>query len=193
MLEGSWSHPLILRGLKGKVVLRSLLLRHANAHNPSNDAARTRLWHGRAGRAIVDRRSKAGISDDDSLSDSEPDVSSDDDGCRSEDEQHPSARKNSRWDEIDEQRLRVYKEEGKDWKWIFKKFPTCPRLLATPSLKLHRASTPHLSQASSSCSHAEYGKSEGTYWYLCAANKQGKLAITSGRLHRRRRWSYVRW
>lgn len=65
------------------------------------------------------------MSDDDSLSDSDPDARSDDDGCRSEDEQHrPSTRKNTRWDEIDEQRLRVYKEERKRWKWIFKKFPT---------------------------------------------------------------------
>ena len=52
------------------------------------------------------------------------DASGDNDGCRSEDEQHrSSARNNTRWDEIDEQRLRVYKEEGKPWKWIFKKFP----------------------------------------------------------------------
>ena len=57
------------------------------------------------------------MSDDDSMSDSDPDSSSDDDGCRSEDEQYcQSARKNARWDEIDEQCLQVYKEEGKAWK-----------------------------------------------------------------------------
>jgi hypothetical protein len=45
-----------------------------------------------------------------------------DDGCRSEDEQHrPSARKNVPWDEIEEQRLRV-KEKVKAWKWLFKNF-----------------------------------------------------------------------
>lgn len=60
-----------------------------------------------------------------SLSDGDPDSSSDDGGCHSEREQHrPSAGKNVPWDEIEEQRLRVYKEEGKAWKWIFKKFPT---------------------------------------------------------------------
>jgi hypothetical protein len=48
----------------------------------------------------------------------------DNDGCYNEDEQHRSTtRKHIPWDEIDEQRLRVYKEEGKAWKWIFKKFP----------------------------------------------------------------------
>jgi hypothetical protein len=91
--------------------------RHAIAHTPNNDTARTRLWNGRAGRAgraVASRESTDEISNDDSLSDSDPDASSDDDECRSENEQRrPSARKNSRWDEIDEQRLRVYKEEGK--------------------------------------------------------------------------------
>ena len=101
------------------------LPRHAKAHTPSKDAARTRLMHGRPVRAVVERHSTAGISDDNSLSDSDSHASSDDDGCRSEDEQGGSSpRKHVPWDEIDEQRLRVYKEEGKAWKWIFKKFPT---------------------------------------------------------------------
>jgi hypothetical protein len=64
------------------------------------------------------------MSDNDGLSDSDLDASSDDDGCRSEDVGNRlSAGKYTRWDEIDEQCLRVYKEEGKAWKWIFKKFP----------------------------------------------------------------------
>jgi hypothetical protein len=93
---------------------------HAYAHTPSNNAARTRLRHGRAGRAVASRESTSTISDDDSLSDRDPDLSSDDDGCCSEDEQHRSStRKHILWDEI-----RVYKEEGKAGKWILKKFPT---------------------------------------------------------------------
>jgi hypothetical protein len=47
--------------------------------------------------------------------------------CSGDDEPEQScssARKNIPWDEIDEQRLRVYREEGKAWKWIFQKFPT---------------------------------------------------------------------
>jgi hypothetical protein len=89
--------------------------------------------HGRSRPAVAVKRSTAGISDDDSLSDSDNgslgnsdfDASSDNDGCCSEAEQDGSSpRKNVPWGEIDEQRLRVYKEEGKTWKWIFKKFPT---------------------------------------------------------------------
>jgi hypothetical protein len=61
------------------------------------------------------------ISDDDSPSDIDPDASSDDDGCCSEDEKHrPSARKNSDGTRLRSSALRVYKEEGKAWKWIFK-------------------------------------------------------------------------
>ena len=101
------------------------LLRHMRAYTPSIDVAQSRLWQGRASRATLERQSTTGISDNDSLSESDPDASGDNDGCRSEDEQHHSSvRKNTRWDEIDEQRLRVYKEEGKPWKWIFKKFPS---------------------------------------------------------------------
>jgi hypothetical protein len=100
------------------------LPRHASAHNPNNHIARTRLVHGRPVRAVAERRSTAGIGDDGSLSDSDSDASSDNNGCRSEDEQDSaSLRKNVPWGEIDEQRLRVYKEEGKAWRWIFKKFP----------------------------------------------------------------------
>lgn len=80
--------------------------------------------HGRAVRAVAERQSADGISNDDSLGDSESDASSDDDGDRGEDGQGGlSPRKNIPWGELDEQRLRVYKKEGKPWKWIFKKFP----------------------------------------------------------------------
>lgn len=100
------------------------LPRNLSAHTPSSRVVRTQHVHGRPVRAFVERRSTAEISDNDSLSDSGSDTSKDSDGCRSEDEQGgPIPRKNVPWGEIDEQRLRVYKEEGKPWKWIFKKFP----------------------------------------------------------------------
>lgn len=87
---------------------------HAKAHTPSKDVARTQLVHGRPVRAVAERSNTAGDSDDNSLGDSDSDASSDNDGCRSEDEQDgPSPRKNVPWGE----------EEGKPWKWIFKKFP----------------------------------------------------------------------
>ncbi len=107
LLTGMCQHPSPRLSTSGTTTLPL----HTKAHTSSNNAARTRLWHRRASRAVSPRLSTAAISDDD--------------GCRSEDEQHrPSARKNTRWDEIDEQRLRVYKEKGKAWKWIFKKSPT---------------------------------------------------------------------
>jgi hypothetical protein len=57
--------------------------------------------------------------------DSDPDVSSDDDGCSSEAEKQGglSVRINIPWDPVDEQRLLAYKKEGKPWKWIFRQFP----------------------------------------------------------------------
>lgn len=99
------------------------LPRHASAYTHNNHVARTRLVYDRPVRAVAERRSTAGISDDDSPSDSGSDASSDNNGCRSEDEQDSaSPRKIVPWGKIDEQRLRVYQEEGKAWKWIFKKF-----------------------------------------------------------------------
>lgn len=51
----------------------------------------------------MERRSRATTSDDDNLSNSDPDASRDDDGCPSEDEQHRlGARKNIPWDEIED-------------------------------------------------------------------------------------------
>lgn len=49
------------------------------------------------------------MSDNDGLSDGDSEHSGDDEGCCSEDEKHRSSmRKNIPWDEIDEQRLRVW-------------------------------------------------------------------------------------
>jgi hypothetical protein len=74
--------------------------RHASARTTNNDAAQIQLSYSRAGQGIVVRQNTTGISDDN--------------GCRSEDDQHRTRmRKNNRSDEIEEQRLRVYKEEGK--------------------------------------------------------------------------------
>jgi hypothetical protein len=121
LLTGVGQHPSFQLSLSSTTTLPL----HAKAHTPSHNAAQTRLRHGRAGRAITSRESTARTSDDDSSSDSDRDASSNNDECRGEDEQHrPSGRKNIPWDEIEEQRLRVYKEEGKAWNWIFKKFPT---------------------------------------------------------------------
>ena len=99
------------------------LPRYASAHTPSSNAARARLVRGRPVRAVAERRSPAGISDDDSLSNSDndslgnSDASSDTGGCRSEDEQDgTSPRKNFPWSELEEQCLWVWKEEGKSWK-----------------------------------------------------------------------------
>jgi hypothetical protein len=48
-----------------------------------------------------------------------------DDGCSGNEQEQTcsSTRKNIPWHEIDEQRLRVYREEGKLWKRMFKQFP----------------------------------------------------------------------
>ena len=53
---------------------------------------------------------------------SDPDLSSDDDGCSSKDKQGLSTRTNIPWELVDEQRLLAYKKEGKSWDWIFGKF-----------------------------------------------------------------------
>ncbi|TVY45315.1 hypothetical protein LSUB1_G000956 [Lachnellula subtilissima] len=59
---------------------------------------------------------------DSGLGDSDPKSSGDDAGFLSEDDQgRLSTDKHSRWSDLDEQRLLVYKKEGKPWGWIFKK------------------------------------------------------------------------
>jgi hypothetical protein len=92
------------------------------------DATRTGPQHGRAvdARALVSRRCEPLSSNDNGgLSDSDPDISNNDDGCSSEAEKQGglSARMNIPWDPVDEQRLVAWKKEGKPWDWIFKKFP----------------------------------------------------------------------
>jgi len=57
------------------------------------------------------------------LSDSDPDLSSDGDAYSGKKMQGSSTRMNIPWDPIDEQRLLVYRKEGKSWDWIFRKFP----------------------------------------------------------------------
>jgi len=94
-----------------------------------DDATRTRPQHGRAvqAEALASQGNEPASSDKDEsgLSDSDPDVSSDDDGCSSEAEKQGglSVRMNIPWDPVDEQRLVAWKKEGKPWDWIFKKFP----------------------------------------------------------------------
>ena len=61
--------------------------------------------------------------DESGLSDSESDLSSDDEVCSSKKKQGSSTRMNVPWEPVDEQRLLVYKKEDKSWEWIFKKFP----------------------------------------------------------------------
>jgi hypothetical protein len=92
------------------------------------DATRPGPQHGRAvdARALASRRCEPSSSNDDGgLSDSDSDVSTDDDGCSSEAEKQGglSVRMNIPWDPVDEQRLVAWKKEGKPWDWIFKKFP----------------------------------------------------------------------
>lgn len=79
--------------------------------------------------------------DNGSLSDSDPDPSSDDDGSSGEDEQgHSRASKHRLWSELDVQRLLAYKKEGKSWEWIFAKFPgrTRPAVRTRWTMVRHR-------------------------------------------------------
>jgi hypothetical protein len=91
------------------------------------DTTRTRPQEGRAinARALALRSSELSSSDEDGshLNDSDPNLSSDDEGSSTEDEPHPSTRMNIPWEKLDEQRLLAWKKEGKPWDWIFKKFP----------------------------------------------------------------------
>jgi hypothetical protein len=99
----------------------------AEAGNNHIDSTRTRPQNSTAvdARALAPRRSKLSISyDNKGLSDSDPECSSDNDGCSSEDELgRSSTSRQIRWSDLDEQRLLAYKKEGKPWEWIFDKFP----------------------------------------------------------------------
>jgi hypothetical protein len=78
------------------------------------DATHTRPQNGRA--ASQGSEPASGDNVENGLSDSDPDVSSDDDGCSSEAEQDcSSTSKHSRWPDLDEQRLLASKKEGKSW------------------------------------------------------------------------------
>ena len=82
---------------------------------------------GESGRArtFITRGSKPSSNDDNgSLTDSDPDLNRDNNGCSSENElSRSTTRMNVPWDPIDEQRLLAYKKEDKSWDWIFGKFP----------------------------------------------------------------------
>ena len=100
----------------------------AEAGSTYKDATLPRPQHGKAMHAqpLASQGSEPSSSDDGGdLSDGDPDVSSDDDGCSSEAEKQGglSVRMNIPWDPVDEQRLVAWKKEGKPWDWIFKKFP----------------------------------------------------------------------
>ncbi len=100
----------------------------AEAGSTHKDATRPRPQHRKAMHAqpLASQESEPSSSDDGGdLSDGDPDVSSDDDGCSSEAEKQGglSVRMNIPWDPVDEQRLVAWKKEGKPWDWIFKKFP----------------------------------------------------------------------
>ena len=90
------------------------------------EATRTQRQHSTAvdTEALSLQESKPSISDDDGLSDSDPESSSDDDGCWGGNAQGcSSTRMNIPWEAVDEQRLLAYKKEKKPWDWIFGKFP----------------------------------------------------------------------
>jgi hypothetical protein len=94
--------------------------------SPTHRATRIQPQHGTAvnAEAITSQRSKPfSLDDDGGLTDRDPDPSSDDDGCSSEDERRSHTSKHSRWSDLVEQRLLAYKKEGKSWEWIFGKFP----------------------------------------------------------------------
>jgi len=91
------------------------------------DAMRIRLQGGRAvytkALALLGGE-QSSSSENSGLGDSNPEPSSDDDGCSSEEEPgRSSTEKNIKQEGLDEQRLLAYKKEGKPWEWIFRKFP----------------------------------------------------------------------
>jgi hypothetical protein len=88
------------------------------------NATRTRP-HGKAvyAKALASQGEPSSSDDDGGLSDNDPDLRGDDDGCLSKDKQGLSMRMNIPWEAVDEQRLLAYKKEDKPWDWIFGKFP----------------------------------------------------------------------
>ncbi|KAH0535945.1 hypothetical protein FGG08_007156 [Glutinoglossum americanum] len=105
---------------------RATVVTAAEVSRIHRDTTRTRPQDGRAvdAGALPSEGSEPSSSyDDDGLSDSDPDLSSGDDGCSSKEKQGSSTRMNIPWEAVDEQRLLAYKKEDKSWDWIFKKFP----------------------------------------------------------------------
>jgi hypothetical protein len=107
---------------------RTTLSTDTETRRIKSNATRPRPSYRRTTRASSQEHRQDSSDDNSNLNDSgsDSDGGSEDNG--SGDDEHGqsclTARKNIPWDEIDEQRLRVYKEEGKPWKWIFQKFPT---------------------------------------------------------------------
>ena len=96
------------------------------ANRVFDNAPSITLQHSKAvdARALLSEGGEPSSSDDESgLSDSDPDLSSDDDACSSKKKLGSSIRTNIPWKPVDEQRLLAYKKEDKSWEWIFKKFP----------------------------------------------------------------------
>ncbi|PMD12283.1 hypothetical protein NA56DRAFT_500197 [Hyaloscypha hepaticicola] len=75
-----------------------------------------------AGALLLEESEPSSSDDESGLSNSDPDLSSDDDAYSREKMQGSSTRINIPWEPLDEQRLAAYKKEDKSWKWIFKKF-----------------------------------------------------------------------
>jgi hypothetical protein len=104
----------------------TILSRTVEANCVFDNAPSTTLQYSKAVGAgiLLSEESEPSSSNDESgLSDSDPDLSSDDDACSSKKKKGFSIRMNIPWDPIDEQRLLAYKKEGKSWKWIFRQFP----------------------------------------------------------------------
>jgi hypothetical protein len=104
----------------------TILSRTVEANCIFDNTHSTTLQHSKAvgaGTLLSEESEQSSINDESGLSDSDPDLSSDDDACSSKKKQGSSIRMNIPWDPIDEQRLLAYKKEGKSWKWIFRQFP----------------------------------------------------------------------
>ena len=64
----------------------------------------------------------------------------DDTGCEVSGTGRATARKNRRWEPLEEQRLLAWRREKKPWKWIFDQFPD--RTEATVCVRLHMLQQP---------------------------------------------------
>jgi len=87
----------------------SITLQHSKAAN--------------AGTLLSEDNEPSNSNDESGLSDSDSDLSSNNDAYSSKEKQDSSTRMNIPWEPVDEQRLLAYKKEDKSWEWIFKKLP----------------------------------------------------------------------